>query len=91
MVRGTNACNSTDVNFIATQALAKSKEVGQNGTTNPEGTGDRADAMVQLERQARAPTGFVPASTGPVGGDRKDETVESMQRNEDEIDLGDEL
>jgi len=82
---------NTDVNFIATQALAKSKEVGQNGTTNPEGTGDRADAMVQLERQARAPTGFVPASTGPVGGDRKDETVESMQRNEDEIDLGDEL
>ncbi|MBE7182296.1 MAG: hypothetical protein INR71_14025, partial [Terriglobus roseus] len=62
--------NSTDVNFIATQALAKSKEVAANGTT--EGNGDRADAMAQLERQARAPTGFVPASTGPVGGDRKD-------------------
>ena len=47
--------------------------------------------MAQLERQARAPTGFVPASGGPVGGQKKDETLESMTRNEEEIDLGDEL
>jgi hypothetical protein len=35
--------------------------------------------------------GFVAASTGPEGGKRPDATVDSMQRNEDEIDLGDDL
>ena len=29
-----------------------------------------SDAMAALERQARAPLGFVPASTGPEGGNR---------------------
>jgi pre-mRNA-splicing factor SYF1 len=47
--------------------------------------------MAALERQARAPAGFVPASTGPEGGNRPSEKVESPQRNEDEIDLGDDL
>jgi pre-mRNA-splicing factor SYF1 len=32
---------------------------------------DKVDAMAALERQARAPAGFVAASTGPEGGDRK--------------------
>ena len=30
---------------------------------------NQTDAMVALERQARAPLGFVPASNGPEGGD----------------------
>jgi pre-mRNA-splicing factor SYF1 len=82
-----NGICSTDVNFIATQALAKSKEVA-NGIAAAEEGGDRADAMAALERQARAPTGFVPASGGPVGGVRKDEKVEAGVANDDEIDLG---
>lgn len=31
---------------------------------------DGADAMAALERQARAPVGFVAASSGPEGGNR---------------------
>lgn len=32
-----------------------------------------ADAMAALERQARAPVGFVAASSGPEGGNRPPE------------------
>ena len=62
-VRADNS--STDVNFIATQALARS----QNSTrddTNGHG-GQAANAMTALEHQARAPQGFVAASTGLEG------------------------
>lgn len=34
------------------------------------GAADTKDAMVALERQARAPVGFVPASTGPQTGNQ---------------------
>jgi pre-mRNA-splicing factor SYF1 len=47
--------------------------------------------MAALERQARAPAGFVAASTGPEGGNRPDAaTPKAAQKNEDEIDLDDE-
>ena len=83
--------NSTDVNFIATQAIARSKDI-QAGVDGTNGTAeDQLDAMKALERQARAPAGFVAASTGPEGGNRPDPTAEAMTRNEDEIDLGDDL
>lgn len=59
--------SSTDVNFIASQALQRSQ---QQPPTNPLTTLDEneedADAMAALERQARAPVGFVPASQGPL-------------------------
>jgi pre-mRNA-splicing factor SYF1 len=46
--------------------------------------------MAALERQARAPSGFVAASTGPEGGNIKPgEGNQSAQKNADEIDLGD--
>lgn len=66
-------CYSTDVNFIASQALARTQqqpetpENGANGTTE----NNQVDAMAALERQARAPLGFVPASSGPEGGNIK--------------------
>lgn len=70
--------SSTDVNFIASQAIARSKQLTENeagGETGEaaegEGEQERADAMAALERQARAPMGFVPASTGPEGGNRQ--------------------
>lgn len=40
-------------------------EEGDNDNKN------QADAMAALERQARAPLGFVAASSGPEGGDAK--------------------
>ncbi|KAK2000640.1 pre-mRNA-splicing factor SYF1 [Colletotrichum falcatum] len=55
--RSVQAQYNTDVNFIASQALARSQR-------RPEESGDPevADAMAALERQAKAPVGFVAAS-----------------------------
>jgi pre-mRNA-splicing factor SYF1 len=61
--RSVQAQYNTDVNFIASQALARSQQQPEGGLDE-----DQADAMAALEREARAPQGFVPASTGPQGG-----------------------
>jgi pre-mRNA-splicing factor SYF1 len=89
---------STDVNFIASQAIARSQAAATTADTN----GDRdeeaephgVDAMAALERQARAPVGFVAASTGPEGGNRpsppaQPATVEANNPDAVEIDLDD--
>jgi pre-mRNA-splicing factor SYF1 len=47
--------------------------VDTNGTD-----GERADAMQQLDRVAKAPMGFVPASTGPQGSEVK--RLQEMQQ-----------
>lgn len=62
--------HSTDVNFIASQALARTQQQpdGQQNMDVDNETTDTVDAMAALERQARAPAGFVPASNGPEGG-----------------------
>jgi pre-mRNA-splicing factor SYF1 len=61
--RSVQAQYNTDVNFIASQALARSHQ-------KPDSDLDEAqiDAMAALEREAQAPPGFVPASAGPQGG-----------------------
>lgn len=61
---------STDVNFIASHALARSQQrLEGGGSEAADGSEEnQADAMAALERQARAPIGFVPASSGPEGG-----------------------
>ena len=71
---------NTDVNFIASQALARSQAAanvaagGVNGDGDVNGDAEASDAMAELDRkalaQARAPVGFVAASSGPEGGDR---------------------
>lgn len=69
--RSVQAQYNTDVNFIASQALARSQqqpdEPANIGEENGMVDGD-GDAMAALERQARAPVGFVAASSGPEGG-----------------------
>lgn len=79
--RSVQAQYNTDVNFIASQALARSQR-------RPEGAEDAevTDAMAALERQSRAPQGFVAASTGPVGGNPAPAAVPS---NPDAIDIDD--
>lgn len=50
--------------------------------------------MAALERQARAPVGFVAASTGPEGGNRPPpagEAAPSVPANPDAIDLDDDM
>ncbi|KAK5657718.1 hypothetical protein OQA88_2790 [Cercophora sp. LCS_1] len=61
--RSVQAQYNTDVNFIASQALARAQKQAENG--GEEVDPEVADAMEQLERQARAPVGFVAASEGP--------------------------
>lgn len=99
----TNQSNSTDVNFIASQAIARSQQPPQDGTQGEEeggeemeGAKEKADAMAALERQARAPMGFVAASTGPEGGNRPPPAGQEQQQpsapvNPDAIDLDDDM
>ena len=57
---------NTDVNFIASQALARSQQLPSQEQEadgeDQQGGDEKADAMTALERQARAPMGFVAAS-----------------------------
>jgi pre-mRNA-splicing factor SYF1 len=97
--RSVQAQYNTDVNFIASQAVARGQLNGDGAAVN--GDSESADAMAALERQARAPQGFVAASTGPEGSQIK--TLEQKQNttqapdlptpaaNPDAIDLDDDL
>lgn len=82
--RSVQAQYNTDVNFIASQALARAQQA-----KNGEGEVDQevADAMEQLERQARAPAGFVAASEGIKGSVVAPKVVEVA--NPDAIELDD--
>jgi len=85
--RSVQAQYNTDVSFIASQAVARQREQQQGQSVEElhgeEGEGT-ADAMAELERQARAPIGFVAASTGVQGGSAP--KVEEV-KNQDEIDV----
>ncbi|EEH10089.1 pre-mRNA-splicing factor syf1 [Histoplasma capsulatum G186AR] len=97
--RSVQAQYNTDVNFIASQAIARSKQLVKDAAGAEEEGQDRADAMAALERQARAPMGFVPASTGPEGGNRPLPTNGNKQQeqqlqvpaNPDAIDLDEDM
>lgn len=79
--RSVQAQYNTDVNFIASQAIARSQRQPGDADTDA----DAADAMAALERQARAPSGFVAASDGPkVSG-----TPPPVASNPDAIDIDD--
>ncbi|KAL2840979.1 pre-mRNA-splicing factor syf1 [Aspergillus pseudoustus] len=99
--RSVQAQYNTDVNFIASQAIARSQQkASENGTGEANEQGEEmdtstADAMAALERQARAPVGFVAASTGPEGGNRPPPAGQnppaSAPVNPDAIDLDDDM
>ncbi|EQK98240.1 pre-mRNA-splicing factor SYF1 [Ophiocordyceps sinensis CO18] len=75
--RSVQAQYNTDVNFIASQALARSQQRMDDGIAN-----EAADIKASFERQARALEGFVAASLGSKG------TVEpSFAANPDAIDI----
>ncbi|KAH7355282.1 hypothetical protein BKA65DRAFT_452681 [Rhexocercosporidium sp. MPI-PUGE-AT-0058] len=78
--RSVQAQYNTDVNFIASQALARSQAQPEGDTEE-----ERADAMAALEREARAPVGFVAASTGPQAGNMKEPAI--VTANPDAIDV----
>ncbi|ROT39466.1 pre-mRNA-splicing factor SYF1 [Sodiomyces alkalinus F11] len=78
--RSVQAQYNTDVNFIASQALARSSRRPEDATKF-----EGQDSMEALERQARAPAGFVAASDGPsMTG-----TSQAIPSNPDTIDIDD--
>lgn len=89
--RSVQAQFNTDVGFIAGQAVARGKEASAaNGNGGVAAAADGGDAMANLERQAKAPIGFVAASTGPQGANAaKEEPAEAETVNPDAIDLDD--
>lgn len=82
--RSVQAQYNTDVSFIASQALARSQQRPEDGDNK----GGEADAMAALERQARAPVGFVAASTGPQGGNITPQAKSAVDANPDALDVG---
>ncbi|KAL4887477.1 hypothetical protein BJY04DRAFT_3088 [Aspergillus karnatakaensis] len=101
--RSVQAQYNTDVNFIASQAIARGQQRGPEGGAEQAEQADgvdgemdtsSADAMAALERQARAPIGFVAASSGPEGGNRPPPAGQvpepAVPVNPDAIDLDDE-
>lgn len=83
--RSVQAQYNTDVNFIASQAIAR----GQANGTNEHTEAPSEDAMAALERQARAPAGFVAASTILAGNIKPTDEVPAA--NPDAINLDDDL
>ena len=59
---------STDVSFIASQAVARGQQKTDPEGADREEASEATDAMAALERQARVPQGFVAASTATEGG-----------------------
>ncbi|KAK7538390.1 pre-mRNA-splicing factor syf1 [Phyllosticta citribraziliensis] len=86
--RSVQAQYNTDVSFIASQALARSQQNGGEGAIGSEQ--EKIDAMAALERQARAPEGFVPA-TGGVQGGSVAQPEAAAAANPDAIDVDEDL
>ncbi len=87
--RSVQAQYNTDVNFIASEALARSQQRpddSENGNADRQ-PAEQADAMAALERQARAPMGFVAASTGPQAGNMPEASNTAVAANPDALDL----
>ena len=87
--RSVQAQYNTDVNFIASQALARSQHRSED-KEHEDGEGEiveQADAMAALERQARAPVGFVAASTGLQGGNIAPSDTSAATANPDALDV----
>ena len=83
-------CCSTDINYIASEALARSQHSSAQSSEFDE-DGIAVDAMAELERQAQAPKGFVAASTGhQVQGSGQDAEVHQPV-NPDAIELDEDV
>lgn len=85
--RSVQAQYNTDVNFIASQALARGQ--AKPAAAGEDEDGEKRDAMEALDREARAPAGFVAASTGGIQGSvkTKEDAPAAAPANPDAIDL----
>lgn len=82
---------STDVSYIASQAIARvnAAKSGQTNGADEADSHEDADAMAALDRQARAPVGFVAASTGPQPGNQAPEPTTTVNPDAIEVDIDD--
>jgi pre-mRNA-splicing factor SYF1 len=86
---------NTDVQFIASQAVKMGQAAAAGAGEDDMDEGGDGDTMAALERQARAPVGFVAASSGPEGGNRVEppppnghaDEVAQVAANPDAIDV----
>ncbi|KAF3137674.1 pre-mRNA-splicing factor syf1 [Orbilia oligospora] len=91
--RSVQAQYNTDVNFIAAQAVARGKEAKGAGAPLDETDGNAngtKDAMQALDRELRAPMGFVAAKSGGVVGGQgapKPQITLQATANPDAIDI----
>lgn len=87
--RSVQAQYNTDVNFIASQAIARQQKNKDGVAGDEKEDQEKRDAMDALEREAKAPVGFVAASTGPQGSQvaAAKELVVQETANPDAIDL----
>jgi pre-mRNA-splicing factor SYF1 len=76
---------STDVSFIASQAVARGQQTAE--AADGAALDGKVDAMAALERAARAPAGFVAASSGPEGGKKTAEKEAGAPVNPDAIEV----
>lgn len=85
--RSVVATFNTDVGFLASQAVARAN--AQNGDAVDGDIDAGSDAMAALERQARAPVGFVAASEGPQNGNMEKHAIDASAKtiNPDAIDI----
>ncbi|KAL1869898.1 pre-mRNA-splicing factor syf1 [Diaporthe australafricana] len=81
--RSVQAQYNTDVNFIASQAIARQAQAQAQG--DGEADQDVLDAMAALEKQAQAPVGFVAATDNPRGAPEP----QGVAANPDAIDIDD--
>lgn len=90
--RSVQAQYNTDVNFIASQAIARTQAGRTAASTNGDNNSDVGDAMEQLERQTRAPVGFVASSIGIKGTVSQEQVAPpvAVAANPDAIDIDDE-
>lgn len=81
--RSVQAQYNTDVNFIASQAIARQAQAQAQG--DGEADQEVMDAMAALEKQAQAPVGFVAATDNPRGAPEP----QGVAANPDAIDIDD--
>ncbi|KAI9679250.1 MAG: pre-mRNA-splicing factor syf1 [Caeruleum heppii] len=86
--RSVQAQYNTDLNFVAAMAVARQQRPDDHadGDEAAQADEERTDAMAALERQARAPQGFVAASQGLEGAKVTPATL-PVASNPDAIDV----
>ncbi|KAF2083391.1 pre-mRNA-splicing factor syf1 [Saccharata proteae CBS 121410] len=92
--RSVQSSFDTDTGYIASLALARGAATKDGTAADGQPTDEAVDAMAALEREAKAPAGFVAASDGPQGSavaPANSDAEAAAPANPDAIDVDDDL